>query len=145
MRQLEARGWGPRPGGGPRYGPPLMTEVVDFEPIRRRATAPRLPPPTRRPTFFSRHELAQILSVYSRKVIAGEWRDYAIQIDEDGAVFAIYARAADSAAYRISKSVNDGGGRYRVTTGAHVLGCGPSLGGVLRVFGDHHLRLVEPN
>ena len=40
-----------------------MTEVVDFEPIRRRVTAPSLPPPTRRPTFFSRHELAQILSV----------------------------------------------------------------------------------
>ena len=145
MGEPAARGRWPGPDRGLGYSPPLMTEVVDFVPHRRRAAAPRSRPPTRRPTFFSRHELAQILSVYSRKVIAGEWRDYAIEIDEDGTAFAIYARAADNAAYRISKSANGGGGRYRVTTGRHILGCGGRLGSVLSVFGGRHLRLIERN
>ena len=122
-----------------------MTEVVEFGSLRRRGKAPTTQPPNRSATFFSRGELAQILSVYSRKVIAGEWRDYAIEVEEDGTAFAIYSRKTEGAAFRISKRAAGAGRRYRVTSGARILGYGRSLGGVLEVFGDRHLRLIEPS
>ncbi len=53
--------------------------------------------------FFDRNELNRILSLYSRRVIAGEWRDYAIELERDGAVFAIYRRTSDGPIYRIVK------------------------------------------
>jgi hypothetical protein len=44
------------------------------------------PQPPQRVTF-ERRELDRILSLYGRKVAAGEWRDYAIQFLKDRAVF----------------------------------------------------------
>ena len=42
---------------------------------------------------FSRRELDRILSLYGRKVAAGEWRDYAIDFLKDRAVFSVFRRA----------------------------------------------------
>ena len=42
------------------------------------------------PVFFDRVELNQILSVYSRRVIAGEWCDYGFNEGRHEATFAIY-------------------------------------------------------
>lgn len=52
---------------------------------------------------FDRQELTRILSLYGRKVAAGEWRDYAIQFLKDRAVFAIFRRTAETPLYRIEK------------------------------------------
>lgn len=52
---------------------------------------------------FDRQELTRILSLYGRKVAAGEWRDYAIQFLKDRAVFAIFRRTAEVPLYRIEK------------------------------------------
>ena len=50
----------------------------------------------RRPiASFDRRELARILDLYGRMVIAGHWRDYALRIDPDVAVFAAYRRHSD--------------------------------------------------
>ena len=46
---------------------------------------------------FSRHELDRILSLYGRKVAAGEWRDYAIDFLKDRAVFSVFRRASRNA------------------------------------------------
>ena len=50
----------------------------------------------RRPiATFDRKELSRILDLYGRMVAAGHWRDYALRIDPDGAVFAAFRRHSD--------------------------------------------------
>jgi hypothetical protein len=47
----------------------------------------------RRPiATFDRKELSRILDLYGRMVAAGHWRDYALRIDPDVAVFAAFRR-----------------------------------------------------
>ena len=58
----------------------------------------------RRPiATFERHELSRILDLYGRMVIAGHWRDYALRIDPDVAVFAAYRRTSERPEVRIEK------------------------------------------
>jgi hypothetical protein len=52
---------------------------------------------------FERIELTRILDLYGRMVAAGHWRDYAIQFDNDAAVFAAFRRAAERPEFRIEK------------------------------------------
>lgn len=55
-------------------------------------------------TCFDRRELNQILAVYGRKVASGEWRDYAIDMGRDTAVFSVFRRSSEMPLYRIEKS-----------------------------------------
>jgi hypothetical protein len=124
-----------------------MSEVLDF--ARPGGGPPSRPSPDHTPppiaAFFDRRELNEILSVYSRMVSAGEWCDYAIELDGGGAAFAVYRRDRARPAYRIVKAPKPAlpGRRYRVTAGGRILDCGRVLGNVLRVFDRAHLRLVE--
>ncbi|MGK6321156.1 DUF2794 domain-containing protein [Sphingomonas sp. DT-204] len=52
---------------------------------------------------FERLELTRILDLYGRMVAAGHWRDYAIQLGHEAAVFAAFRRAAERPEYRIEK------------------------------------------
>ncbi len=58
-------------------------------------------PPT---TAFSRDELETILAVYARKVAAGEWRDYALEMGREKAVFSIFRRSSEYPLYRVEKN-----------------------------------------
>ncbi len=58
---------------------------------------------THEPIFFHRLELDQIMGVYGRMVAAGEWRDYALNMHKDRAVFSIFKRAAEMPIYRVEK------------------------------------------
>ena len=53
---------------------------------------------------FDRRELDRLLSLYGRKVAAGEWRDYAIDFLRDRAVFSVFRRASEVPIYRIEKN-----------------------------------------
>jgi hypothetical protein len=53
---------------------------------------------------FDRRELDRILSLYGRKVAAGEWRDYAIDFLKDRAVFSVFRRSSEMPIYRIEKN-----------------------------------------
>lgn len=55
-------------------------------------------------TCFDRLELNQILAVYGRKVATGEWRDYAIDMSGEKAVFSVFRRASEFPLYRVEKS-----------------------------------------
>jgi len=55
-------------------------------------------------TTFNRRELSAILAIYGRKVAAGEWRDYAIDVGRDKAVFSIFRRASECPLFRIEKT-----------------------------------------
>jgi hypothetical protein len=52
---------------------------------------------------FDRLELTQILNLYGRMVSAGNWRDYAIDLGRDAAVFSAFRRATERPEYRIEK------------------------------------------
>jgi hypothetical protein len=52
---------------------------------------------------FDRRELMRILDLYGRMVAAGHWRDYALRIDPDVAVFAAYRRHTERPEVRIEK------------------------------------------
>ena len=52
---------------------------------------------------FERAELTRILDLYGRMVAAGHWRDYAMDLERDAAIFAAFRRAAERPEYRIEK------------------------------------------
>jgi hypothetical protein len=71
----------------------------------------------RRPiATFDRRELARILDLYGRMVIAGHWRDYALRIDPDVAVFAAFRRHSEQPEVCIEKRP-----RLRAKQGAFAL------------------------
>jgi hypothetical protein len=53
---------------------------------------------------FERAELTRILDLYGRMVAAGKWRDYAMDLDRDMAVFSAFRRSAERPEYRIVKN-----------------------------------------
>ena len=52
---------------------------------------------------FDRGELRVLLNEYSRRVAAGEWRDYAIEHGRDSAVFSVFRHTAEHPLYSIEK------------------------------------------
>jgi hypothetical protein len=86
------------------------------------------------PVFFDRAELNQILSVYSRRVIAGEWCDYAFNEGRHEATFAIYRKRSRVPVYRVIKR-RSGKARFAVIdAGGQVLRMGGELPTVLGVL-----------
>jgi hypothetical protein len=85
-----------------------------------------------------------ILAVYGRKVAAGEWRDYAIDLGRDKAVFSVFRRASEVPLFRIEKSPKHARkqGAYSVLAPAGlILKRGPDLARVLSVL-ESRPRLV---
>jgi hypothetical protein len=68
-------------------------------------TVTPFPLPQGRPSQvgFERLELTRILDLYGRMVAAGHWRDYAIELGRDAAVFAAFRRATERPEYSIQK------------------------------------------
>ena len=66
--------------------------------------APFPHPRDRRPiATFDRLEIKRILDLYGRMVAAGHWRDYAIDMGADLAVFAAFRRTSERPEVRIEK------------------------------------------
>ena len=100
--------------------------------------------PGQRPTTFTRQELSAILAVYGRKVAAGEWRDYAIDIGRDKAVFSVFRRFSECPLFRIEKTprLARKQGAYAVVAPAGlILKRGHDLSRVLNVL-ENRVRLV---
>ena len=97
----------------------------------------RIAYPGSAPTRFDRRELNRILGIYGRMVAAGEWRDYAIDFEDDCATFSIYRRTSEMPLYRVEKrpKLKSRQGQYAViaVTG-QVLKRGHELENVLRIF-----------
>lgn len=96
-------------------------------------------------TTFNRQELSAILAVYGRKVAAGEWRDYAIDVGRDRAVFSVFRRSSEYPLYRIEKvpKLARKQGAYSVLAPAGlILKRGHDLVRVLRIF-EERVRLVS--
>lgn len=95
---------------------------------------------------FDRIELTRILDLYGRMVAAGHWRDYAIELGRDAAVFAAFRRAAERPEYRIEKrpALRNRQGMWALI-GEHgvVLKRGHELAPVLAPVERRLLKLVE--
>lgn len=86
---------------------------------------------------FDRRELDQILRVYGHRVAAGEWRDYAIDMLKDRAVFSVFRRTAEIPLYVIEKNPKFARrqGAYSITSATgQVLKRGHELANVLKIF-----------
>lgn len=93
---------------------------------------------------FNRQELAAILTVYGRKVASGEWRDYAIDLNRDKAVFSVFRRASEVPLFRIEKDpalARKQGAYSVVAAGGLILKRGHELVRVLAVF-DKRLEAI---
>ena len=108
--------------------------------------APFPNPRDRRPiATFDRLELMRILDLYGRMVAAGHWRDYALRIDPDVAIFAAFRRHSERPEVRIEKRPE-----LRLKQGAFslvgehglVLKRGHELAGVLAPLERRLMRLV---
>ncbi len=111
-----------------------MTKVYHLNNIRASARA----------TFFNRRELNQLLSLYSRQVACGEWRDYAIDQRGGSAVFSVFRHSHAAPAFRIAKRTEGHGSsrEYVVSSGRETLKQAASMTEVLSIFG-HRPSLVS--
>ena len=108
--------------------------------------APFPAPWDRRPiASFDRKELNRILDLYGRMVAAGHWRDYALRIDPDVAVFVAFRRHSERPEVRIEKRPS-----LRLKQGAfalvgeqgQLLRRGQDLAGILAPLERRLMRLV---
>ncbi len=122
--------------------PPLaraMSTVLRLSDFRRR----------HKRIFFSRGELNQLLSLYSRQVMRGEWRDYAIDQLDGAALFSMFRRSQELPLYTIAKTVpgTNRQGDYVLFSGRQRVATGAALGDVLaqlhRQLGHRPVRLEE--
>jgi hypothetical protein len=130
-----------------REAPLSEIEPIQFTP---RATSSRHRPDaggaheTGNITAFNRQELSAIMTVYGRKVAAGEWRDYALDMTRDKAIFSVFRRATEFPLYRIEKNLKlarKQGAYSVVTTTGLILKRGHDLNRVLTVL-DKGMRVV---
>ncbi len=107
-----------------------------------------LPFPTRREAQvgFERAEMTRILDLYGRMVAAGHWRDYAIDLGKDAAVFSAFRRATERPEFRIEKrpSLRNKQGMWALVGEAGaVVKRGQELGPVLAPVERRLMKLVE--
>ena len=62
--------------------------------------------------YFNRAELSLILNTYSRRVAAGEWRDYAIDNIDGAAFFSIFRSSQEMPLFTIEKKRLKGKDRW---------------------------------
>lgn len=77
----------------------LRSEKVGGQKIRGQGI-----PPSRHSVRFSKHELNNILSLYSYQVAKGSWRDYAIDFLKHMAVFSIFRNSSEQPLAAIIKT-----------------------------------------
>lgn len=97
-------------------------------------------------TGFDRQELSRIMDLYGRMVSAGYWRDYAIDLTRDAAVFSAFRRTAERPEYRIEKrpALRHRQGMWSLIGEAGaVLKRGQELGGVLAPVERKLLRVIR--
>jgi hypothetical protein len=112
------------------------------------ATVTPFPTGAGRPTQigFDRLELQRILDLYGRMVAAGHWKDYAIDLGREAAIFSCFRRTAERPEYRIEKRPalrNRQGIWALVAEHGAVVKRGQELASILAPVERKLLRLIE--
>ncbi|MEW4467149.1 DUF2794 domain-containing protein [Parasphingorhabdus sp. JC815] len=95
---------------------------------------------------FERREMERIFNLYGRMVAAGHWRDYAIDMGKDAAIFAAFRRASERPQIRIEKRpANRNKQGLWVLHGEHgqVLKRGDDLAAVLAPIERRLMKLIK--
>ena len=95
---------------------------------------------------FDRIELTRILDLYGRMVAAGHWRDYAIELGREAAVFAAFRRSSERPEIRIEKrpDLRTRQGMWAlVNEHGMVLKRGHELGAMLAPVERRLMKLIE--
>ena len=115
-----------------------MSKIVRLSDYRRRAKRET------RQVYFTRQELNLLLSLYSHRVIGGEWKDYAIDQGKGLSAFSVFGNCGDRPIFTVFKFA--GGthhnGDYVVGSGGTTLKRGRALAEVLSVF-ERQPKLVS--
>ena len=83
--------------------------------------------------FFTRAELNQLLSLYTRQVMRGEWRDYAIDQRDGAVLFSMFRRTQEQPLFTVMKSAPGASrkGDYALLSGDQRIATGSTLGDVM--------------
>ncbi|HKY94358.1 MAG TPA: DUF2794 domain-containing protein [Kiloniellales bacterium] len=121
-----------------------MAEVLRFERFLRQAQQRRTNSSVRRrQVYFDRGELQLLVGLYSENVMAGEWRDYALDHFEGLALFSIFRRSEERPLYVVAKRLaTPGTYDYLVFESGQRRTVQSSLAGALNFF-RRRLKLVE--
>ena len=99
--------------------------------------------PVARHLFFTRAELNLLLSLYSRRVAAGEWRVYAIDHRPGLAMFSVFKHSYARPAFVITKYLSrDRSIGYRVLSEGRQFKQSKDLAAILSVI-ERQLRVVS--
>src|SRR5690554_6649404 len=115
-----------------------MAGVVRLEEFRvRRRRRPAV-------VYFSRQELDQLLSLYSRRVATGEWRDYAIDHGAGCAFFSVFRHSYDRPLFSVAKRPrpDNRSVEFRLLAGHRQLAADSSLAGLLQRF-EKKIKVVS--
>lgn len=115
----------------------LLTDYDTQMPGAASAILPFPAPPLRARIMFDRRELQAILNLYGIMVASGEWRDYAIDMLADRAVFSVFRRSSETPLYRIEKAPRNARrqGAFSVAAAdGRILKRGQDLANVLRIL-----------
>lgn len=118
----------------------MTSNVTPFP--RNRSGQPGAPPQT----GFDRLELSRIMDLYGRMVSAGQWRDYAIDLNRDAAIFSAFRRSAERPEFRIEKRPalrNRQGMWALIGENGAILRRGQELAGILAPVERRLLKLIE--
>ena len=84
--------------------------------------------------YFDRHELRRLLDVYSRRVMSGEWKDYAIDYQNGRAIFSVFRHSFDSPLFAIAKRRDGKRCAYQVFSGPRKIRQSSTIEGALSIF-----------
>ena len=89
-----------------------------------------------RTIYFTRPELNQLLGLYSRHVIRGEWRDYAIDQRDSAALFSVFRHTHERPLYTVVKFApgTGRGGDFALLSGPRCVANGATIAEVLRAL-----------
>ena len=118
--------------GGGRFAD-TMSKVVHLSEFHQRP----------KQVSFGRHELNKLFPLYSRRVRAGEWKDYAIRHGDGLAAFSVFRNTSDEPLYTIIKYApgTHRSGDYMLCSGRRRIKRGTTLSVVLSSF-DQPLKLI---
>ena len=91
--------------------------------------------------YFDRYELRRLLDVYSRRVMSGEWKDYAIDHQSGRAIFSIFRHSFDSPLFAIAKRREGKCCAYQVFSGRRKIRQSATIEDALSIF-DRKLRTI---
>lgn len=110
-----------------------MSTLVDLKAYRA----------AKRKVFFHRDELRALMNLYSRRVMTGEWKDYAMDFGQGLATFTVFRHTFDAPLYSIIKlKKRSGGEEWMVFSGKERLKRAASLTDVLTFF-EKKLKVVR--